>query len=203
MEKKKITAFGSSHSIISAIPVEGPCLFLNRTIKNPGWVSLALTNVSNPCYTPTSGPITLAEGMNALTGLLWVTCLPWSQLAGLAALELHWQRVREGAVPQGKSKCCYQKSGNRSSLGKASISIHQHTFCPQEDATLHSWHPLHLNCILLTAWLGSWAPWPEHRGLLWSQNTQITVPSFSTSICRKTIEHWSQWVTVGMKRAPP
>ena len=100
-KKKKITAFGSSHSIISAVPMEGPCLFLNRIIKNPGWVSLALTGLIR-VTTPTSGPITLAEGMNALIGQLWVTCLPWSQLTGLVALELHWQRVREGAFPQGK-----------------------------------------------------------------------------------------------------
>lgn len=124
-------------------------------------MSLFGSDWSNPCYTPTSGPVTLAEGMNALIGQLWITCLPWSQLAGLAAFELHWQKVREGTVPQGKSKCCYQKSGNRSSLGKASISTHQHTFCPHKDATLHSWHPLHLNSILPTARWGSWALWPR------------------------------------------
>ena len=95
--------------------------------------------------------------------MLWLDCSGSHAFPGASSQvwqHLHWQRVREGAVPQGKSKCCYQKSGNRSSLGRASISIHQHTSCPQEDATLHSWHPLHLNCILLTARLGSWEPWP-------------------------------------------
>ena len=52
-------------------------------------MSLFGSDWSNPCYTPTSGPVTLADGMNALIGQLWITCLPWSQLAGLAALELH------------------------------------------------------------------------------------------------------------------
>lgn len=137
--------------------MEGPCFFLNRIIKNPGRVSLALTGLIRVTRPPLDQSLWLRGWM------LWLDSSGSPAFPGASSQV--WQHLsyidrelERGQFP--REKCCYQKSGNRSSLGKASISTHQHTFCPHEDATLHSWHPLHLNSILLTARRGSWALWP-------------------------------------------
>lgn len=109
--------------------------------KNPEWVSLA--RIGLICVTRPHLWTNQLAGVcvNALIGQAWVTCLSWTQEGG--QLHLSYLDREGGAVLQGKSGCRYQKSRNWSSLGKATISTHQHTSALKRTKPFGSQHPLH------------------------------------------------------------